>query len=104
DTIATDRAHENETFRASLDKDIVVDGKTIIPRRSDVFVKVIEVQQAGKLKGQSELQIQLDRLFIGKQSYAVTSNTFTQTGESEGKKAARNVRSEEHTSELQSRS
>ena len=91
DSIATDRAHENETFRASLDKDIVVDGKTIIPRRSDVFVKVVEVQQAGKLKGQSELQVQLDRLFIGKQSYVVTSNTFTQTGESEGKKAARNV-------------
>jgi hypothetical protein len=91
DSIDTDRAHENETFRASMDKDIVVDGKTIVPRRSDVFVKVIEVQQAGKLKGQSELQVQLDRIFIGKQAYPVTSNTFTQTGESEGKKAARNV-------------
>jgi hypothetical protein len=91
DTIATDRAHENETFRASLDKDIVVDGKTIIPRRSDVFVKVIEVEQAGKLKGQSQLQVQLDRIFLGKQSYAVASNTFTQTGDSQGKKAARNV-------------
>src|SRR5262249_31312580 len=48
DSINTDQAHANETFRASLDKDITVDGKTIIPRRSDVFVKVIEVQQAGK--------------------------------------------------------
>jgi len=74
-----------------LDKDIVVDGKTIIPRRSDVFVKVVEVQTAGKLKGQSELQVQMDRLFIGKQSYTVASNTFTKTGDSEGKKAARNV-------------
>jgi hypothetical protein len=91
DSIQTDRAHENETFRASMDKDIVVDGKTIVPRRSDVFVKVIEVEQAGKLKGQSELQVQLDRIFIGKQAYSVTSNTFTQTGDSEGKKAARNV-------------
>jgi hypothetical protein len=91
DSINAERAHQNETFRASLDKDIVVDGKTIIPRRSDVFVKVVEVQTAGKLKGQSELQVQLDRLFIGKQSYTVASNTFTKTGDSEGKKAARNV-------------
>jgi hypothetical protein len=91
DSINTDQAHASETFRASLDRDISVDGKTIVPRRSDVFVKVIEVQQAGKLKGQSELQVQLDRIFIGKQSYSVASNTFTQTGESEGKKAARNV-------------
>jgi hypothetical protein len=88
DSIDTDRAHENETFRASLDKDVVVDGKTIIPRRSDVYVKVIEVQQAGKLKGQSELQVQLDRVVIGKQAYPVTSNTF---GRVEGKKAVRNV-------------
>ena len=91
DSINAERSHQNETFRASLDKDIVVDGKTIIPRRSDVFVKVVEVETAGKLKGQSELQVQLDRLFIGKQSYTVTSNTFTKTGDSEGKKAARNV-------------
>jgi hypothetical protein len=91
DSINAERAHQNETFRASLDKDIVVDGKTIIPRRSDVYVKVVEVQTAGKLKGQSELQVQLDRLFIGKQSYTVASNTFTKTGDSEGKKAARNV-------------
>jgi hypothetical protein len=91
DSINAERSHQNETFRASLDKDIVVDGKTIIPRRSDVFVKLVEVQTAGKLKGQSELQVQLDRLFIGKQSYTVASNTFTKTGDSEGKKAARNV-------------
>ena len=91
DSINAEKSHQNETFRASLDKDIVVDGKTIIPRRSDVFVKVVEVQTAGKLKGQSELQVQLDRLFIGKQSYTVASNTFTKTGDSEGKKAARNV-------------
>jgi outer membrane lipoprotein SlyB len=91
DSINAERSHQNETFRASLDKDIVVDGKTIVPRRSDVFVKVVEVQTAGKLKGQSELQVQLDRLFIGKQAYTVASNTFTKTGDSEGKKAARNV-------------
>ncbi|PYS09176.1 MAG: hypothetical protein DMG17_27540 [Acidobacteria bacterium] len=91
DSIDTEQAHPNETFRASLDKPIVVDGQTIIPARSDVFVKVVEVQSAGKLSGTSELKVELDKLFIGKQSYPVVSNTFTETGSSEGKKAARNV-------------
>ena len=91
DSIDTERSHPNQTFRASLDKPIVMDNQTIIPRRSDVFVKVIEVQSAGKLSGTSELKVQLDRLFIGKQSYPVVSNDYTQTGSSEGKKAARNV-------------
>jgi len=91
DSIDTEQAHPNETFRASLDKPIVVDGQTIIPPRSDVFVKVVEVQSAGKLSGTSELNVELDKLFIGKQSYPVVSNTFTETGSSQGKKAARNV-------------
>jgi len=91
DSINAEKSHPNETFRASLDKPVVVNNETVIPRRSDVYVKVIEVQTAGKLKGQSELQVQLDRIFIGKQSYNVASNTFTKTGDSEGKKAARNV-------------
>ena len=91
DSIDSEQAHPNETFRASLDKPIVVDGQTIIPARSDVFVKVVEVQSAGKLSGTSELKVELDKLFIGKQSYPVLSNTFTETGPSEGKKAARNV-------------
>src|SRR5213594_2030449 len=91
DSIDTEQAHPNETFRASLDKPIVVDGQTIIPARSDVFVKAVEAQSAGKLSGTSELKVELDRLFIGKQSYSVVSNTFTETGPSQGKKAARNV-------------
>jgi hypothetical protein len=91
DAIDTETAHPNQTFRASLDKDIVVDSQTVFPRRSDVFLKVLEVQSAGKLSGQSELKVQLDKLFIGKEPYTVTSNTFEQTGASEGKKAARNI-------------
>jgi hypothetical protein len=91
DSIDSENSHPNQTFRATLDKPIVVDNQTVIPRRSDVFLKVIEVQSAGKLKGTSELKVQLDRLFIGKDPYTVTSNTFDETGASAGKKAARNV-------------
>lgn len=91
DSVDTETSHPNQTFRASLDKAITVDNQTVIPRRSDVFLKVTEVQSAGKLSGTSQLKVQLDRLFIGKDPYPVTSNTFEQTGSSEGKKAARNV-------------
>jgi len=91
DPIDTEHGHVGEAFRASLDKPIVADNQTIVPRRSDVFLKLIDVQSAGKLSGTSQLQIQLDKIFIGKDSYTVVTNTFTKTGSSEGKKAARNV-------------
>lgn len=91
DSIDSETSHPNQNFKASLDKPILVDNQTVIPRRSDVLLKVTEVEQAGKLKGTSQLKVQLDRLYIGKDSYPVASNTFEETGSSEGKKAARNV-------------
>jgi hypothetical protein len=51
DNIDSERSHPNETFRASLDKPIVVNNQTVIPGRSDVYVKLVEVQSAGKLSG-----------------------------------------------------
>jgi hypothetical protein len=91
ESIDSETSHPNQNFKASLDKPIVVDNQTVIPRRSDVLLKVTEVEQAGKLKGTSQLKVQLDRLFIGKDSYPIASNTFEEKGGSEGKKAARNV-------------
>jgi hypothetical protein len=91
DSIDSETSHPNQNFKASLDKPIVVDNQTIIPRRSDVLLKVTEVEQARKPKGTSRLKVQLDRLFISKDSYQVASNTFEEKGSSEGKKAARNV-------------
>ena len=91
DSISSDTGHAGETFRASVDQPVIVDNQTIIPKRADVFVKLTDVQSAGKLKGTSLLKVQLDRIVIAKTPYPVTSNTYEQTGESEGKKAARNV-------------
>jgi hypothetical protein len=91
DSIDSETSHPNQNFKASLDKPIVVDNQTVIPRRSDVLLKITEVEQAGKLKGTSQLKVQLDRLFIGKDPYPVVSNTFEESGSSEGKKAVRNV-------------
>jgi hypothetical protein len=91
DSISSDKNHAGETFRASVDTAIVVDNQTIIPKRADVVLKLTDVESAGKLKGTSQLKVQLDRIVVGKKSYDVVSNTYEQTGESEGKKAARNV-------------
>jgi len=74
-----------QTFKASLDSPIVVDGQTVMPKGSDAFVKLMKVESAGNLKGVSELQLQLDRLYIGNKSYTVASNTFQSVGGSQGK-------------------
>src|SRR5262249_3638926 len=71
------------------DQPIVVDGETIFPKGSDVYVKLTKVESAGRLSGKSELELQLDRIFLGKKSYLLESNTFTNTGASQGGRTAR---------------
>jgi hypothetical protein len=91
DSIESDRAHAGDSFRASLDRPIVVDNLTVAPKNVDVSVKLVDVQSAGKLSGTSQLKVQLDKIFINKKPYDIATNTYQQSGASEGQKAARNV-------------
>jgi hypothetical protein len=91
DPISSEGSQAGNVYRASLDQPITVDNQTVIPRRADVDLKLVEVESAGKIKGTSELKVQLDKIYIDKKPYTVTSNTYSQSGSSSGAKAARNV-------------
>jgi len=89
DAVDSKTDHVGQTFKASLEAPVLVDGQTVIPKGADAFVKLTKVQSAGNLKGTSELQLQLDRVFVGNKSYTVTSNVFQTVGDSQGKKAVK---------------
>jgi len=91
DSVDSDTAHLGETFKASLDAPIVVDNETVFPTGSEVYVKLSKVQAAGRVSGKSELQLQLDRIFLGKKSYVIESNTYVTTGESQTGRTARSA-------------
>ena len=74
-----------------MDADLKVDSDVVIPRGSDVFVKLTDVQSAGKMTGKSEVKVQLDRLVVGKNSYPVQSNTYAQEAGSQTAKTAKTV-------------
>ncbi len=91
DYIESDKAHAGDSFHASLDRPIVVDNLTIVPKNVDVSLRLDDVQSAGKLSGTSQLKVRLEKIFINKKPYDVVTNTYSQSGASEGQKAARNV-------------
>src|SRR5436190_7594311 len=88
DAVDSATAHVGETFKASLDSPIVVDNETVFPKGAEVYVKLTKVESAGRLSGKSELQLQLDRIFLGDKSYTLESNTFENTGASQGARTA----------------
>lgn len=89
DAVDSKSDHVGQTFKASLESPVIVDGQTVIPRGGDAFVKLLKVESAGSLSGKSQIQLQLDRIFIGNKSYTVTSNTYESTGASQGTKAVK---------------
>ena len=89
DSVDSETAHVGETFKASLDAPVVIDNETVFPKGSEVYVKVSKVQSAGRLSGRSELQLQLDRIFLGRKSYMLQSNFFVNTGASQAAKTAK---------------
>ena len=91
DSINSDTDHVNQSFKASLDSPILVNDEMIVPKGSDVYVKLVEVRSAGNMSGKSELRVQLERLIVGADSYKVVSNVYVQEGASQTTKTARNV-------------
>jgi hypothetical protein len=89
DSVSSETSHEGETFKASLDAPIIVDNETVFPKGSDVYVKLSKVQSAGRVSGRSEVQLQLDRIFLAKTSYVLESSTYVSTGASQGQKTAK---------------
>ena len=85
----TDRA--GQTFRASIDSDVIVGDEAVVRRGEDAFLKLMLVTSAGELRGKSELQLQLERIVVGKKSYNVDTNVVVRSAEAEGPKTARDI-------------
>jgi hypothetical protein len=90
DSVNSETGHVGDTFRASIDSPVTIDSDVVLQRGADAVVRLTEVSSAGKVRGQSELQLVLDRVSVGRKSYTVDTNVYEQQGAEQGKKAVRN--------------
>ena len=91
DSISSDRNHAGETFRGSIADPIRIGNRTIVPRGANAYVGLVDASSAGRVKGRSKLQLQLERIVVGNHSYAVASNVIEFRGKSETKKTAKSA-------------
>ena len=91
DSVDSEKSRVGETFKASLDEPLTVDNETVFPKGSEVYVKLSKVQSAGRVSGRSEVQLQLDRIFLGRKSYLLESSTYVSSGASQTGKTARSA-------------
>src|SRR5207244_10741369 len=69
-TLATDKNKVGDTFAASLTEPIQVDGKTVIPKGTQVTCRIVKVRK-------NELKVTLASVVIHGKSYPLDSNSIT---------------------------
>src|SRR6266700_3504499 len=91
DTIDSATAQTGDTFHATLDAPIAVDGDVVIPAHYDVEGHVVNAQASGKFAGRALLELQLDRIKVGDKYYNVETDHFKQETGARGKNTAEKV-------------
>jgi hypothetical protein len=91
DSIDSETSQQGQTFHATLDSPLAVDGEVAIPAGYDVEGHLVEVKSAGKFAGQSVVALQLDRISAGGKYYSLQTDQYRRQGSSRGKNTAAKV-------------
>lgn len=75
DAADSQRDRLGQTYRASVDQPVVVNGQTLIPRGSDAVAVLSNAQQAGKIEGKTILTIALRSVSVNGQTYDLATSS-----------------------------
>jgi hypothetical protein len=88
DKVDSNVARLGQTFRASVDEPVLMNGQTVIPRGADAMVKLVEDQQSGKFEGKTILTLALTDITINGQTIDTTTGDVSKASSSRGARTA----------------
>ena len=91
DSIDSATNSSGQVFRASLDAPIVVGEHVIVPKGADAYITLANASSAGRIKGKSELTLQLTSIVFEGRTYDVVSGDVRQSGSSRGQQSAKRI-------------
>ncbi len=74
--LSTKTNQAGETFETQLEEDLRVGHKLLAPAGSRVTGRLTNVKESGKVEGRAQMGITLHKIFVGKEEYALTSNSL----------------------------
>ena len=89
DAVDSEKASVGQTFRASMDEPVLVNGDTVIPRGADVVVKLVDSKDSGKLTGRAELALSLQSIMVNGRLVDINTQTVTRESGSRGADTAK---------------
>jgi len=89
DGVDSERNTIGQTFAASLDEPVMIDGETAIPRGADVVVKLVDDKESGRLTGRTTLTLDLMSVKVNDRMVDVNTETVTEESSSRGARTAK---------------
>jgi hypothetical protein len=87
--VDSETAKVGQTFAASLDEQVLVDGSPVIPRGADIVVKLVDAKESGKLTGRAELTLDLVSISVNGKMVDINTQTVNRESDSRGQKTAK---------------
>jgi type IV secretory pathway VirB10-like protein len=88
DSVDSQVARVGDTFRASVDEPVSVNGTTVIPRGADVVAKLEEDDQSGRITGRTVLKLVLSSVRVNDRSIDITTSDVVKESGSRGARSA----------------
>jgi hypothetical protein len=89
DGVDSEKNQVGDTFTASVDEPVMINGATVIPRGADVIMKLVDSKESGKLTGRSELTLDLVSVKVDGRLIKVDTQTVSMASSSRGERTAK---------------
>jgi len=89
DGVDSERSTVGQTFAASMDEPVMLNGEPVIPRGADVVVKLVDSKESGKLTGRSELTLDLMSVRVNGRMLDINTQSVSQQSSSRGERTAK---------------
>ena len=91
DPIDSDVNQSGDTFRATLEEPIKVDGRSLASEGTSVEVQLVHVKQSGQLRGEEEIALQLQSITVNGMTYPLATDFAEVASEGKGGESAKVV-------------
>jgi len=91
DTVDSQDDRTGQTFRASVDEPVIINGQEIIPRGADAMVKLVASQQSGKYQGKTVLTLALQQVMVNGRMVDMYTESVSKSSGSRGARTVKTV-------------
>lgn len=91
DSLSSETAHEGNTFQATLEQEIVANGRLLYPKGADVTGTITRAHRSGRLSDPGELELVLTTISAGGRSHPISTQPWSIKGESHTKSNASRI-------------